>query len=395
MNHSLQLAFRYGWSFSDRFGFVRTARLSSRGASTARVTVLDGIQNVLPYGIEQNFQLRFSNLGDAYKKSELVEKSKVGLFYLSSIPTDRAEPSEGLRATTVWHQGLSNPKVLLSGEQLERFRDGLPVFEEHDIRGKRGAYFVVFEHAFDADVNVATSGKDLDSNGQSEESSCVSWDIVADVNQDHADVIRLSRDVIDAADLRAAVNADVAKNEHRLLSIVSSADGRQQGANQLRVQRHQANVLFNVMRGGLPRQGYEIAVAALGRHLEHFNRQAFARHRSLLQRLEPTIDLMSLIDEVARTGDPDFCRLVLEYLPFTFSRRHGDPTRPWNAFKIDFLSRDGSEKLGYEGNWRDIFQNWEALALSFPQFTTAMICRFVNACFKCKTSCFDTPVKIK
>jgi hypothetical protein len=31
---------------------------------------------------------------------------------------------------------------------------------------------------------------------------------------------------------------------------------------------------------------------------------------------------------------PQAERLVLEYLPLTFSRRHGDPSRPWNKFSI-------------------------------------------------------------
>jgi hypothetical protein len=35
--------------------------------------------------------------------------------------------------------------------------------------------------------------------------------------------------------------------------------------------------------------------------------------------------------------------------------------------------------LNYEGNWRDIFQNWEALSLSFPGYTASMICKFTNA----------------
>ena len=33
----------------------------------------------------------------------------------------------------------------------------------------------------------------------------------------------------------------------------------------------------------------------------------------------------------------------------------------------------------YEGNWRDIFQNWEALAFSYPEFVENMIAKFVNA----------------
>lgn len=35
--------------------------------------------------------------------------------------------------------------------------------------------------------------------------------------------------------------------------------------------------------------------------------------------------------------------------------------------------------LRYEGNWRDVFQNWEALALSFPGYLPGMVAKFVNA----------------
>jgi hypothetical protein len=40
---------------------------------------------------------------------------------------------------------------------------------------------------------------------------------------------------------------------------------------------------------------------------------------------------------------------------------------------------DGSEILDYQGNWRDIFQNWEALAHSYPEFMEGMIAKFLNA----------------
>jgi hypothetical protein len=71
---------------------------------------------------------------------------------------------------------------------------------------------------------------------------------------------------------------------------------------------------------------------------------------------------------------------VIEYLPLKFSRRHGDPSRPWNKFSINTRSEiDGSKILDYEGNWRDIFQNWEALAHSYPEFIDGMIHKFLNA----------------
>jgi hypothetical protein len=63
----------------------------------------------------------------------------------------------------------------------------------------------------------------------------------------------------------------------------------------------------------------------------------------------------------------------------TFSRRHGDPSRPWNLFQIAVRDRAGRPLLDYQGNWRDIFQNWEALALSFPDYLEGMIARFLDA----------------
>jgi hypothetical protein len=70
---------------------------------------------------------------------------------------------------------------------------------------------------------------------------------------------------------------------------------------------------------------------------------------------------------------------VGEYLPICFSRRHGDPSRPWNRFTIATRGRDGRPTLSYAGNWRDIFQNWEALAWSHPACLPAMIAVFLNA----------------
>ena len=35
--------------------------------------------------------------------------------------------------------------------------------------------------------------------------------------------------------------------------------------------------------------------------------------------------------------------------------------------------------LDYQGNWRDIFQNWEALCYSFPDYFASIVAKFVNA----------------
>jgi len=95
--------------------------------------------------------------------------------------------------------------------------------------------------------------------------------------------------------------------------------------------------------------------------------------------LKDEFSYVDLLDLVAKHKDEDLVRLCTEYLPLKFSRRHGDPSRPWNKFSINTRSEvDGSKILDYEGNWRDIFQNWEALAHSYPNFVEGMIHKFLN-----------------
>ena len=129
VHQSLGIQFRYSWSFSHQFGFVRHCELVNVGTTTLQLEVLDGIQNIMPFGIGENFQQRFSNLGDAYKKNELVDHSVIALYYLSSIPSDRAEPSEGLRSTAVW-QYPAPMEIMISSEQVERFKNGQSVTTE-------------------------------------------------------------------------------------------------------------------------------------------------------------------------------------------------------------------------------------------------------------------------
>ena len=42
INRDLNLTFRYAWLLSDRFGFVRRAKLLNLGTETARLRILDG-----------------------------------------------------------------------------------------------------------------------------------------------------------------------------------------------------------------------------------------------------------------------------------------------------------------------------------------------------------------
>jgi hypothetical protein len=103
--------------------------------------VLDGIRNILPYGVNTNLQQSLSTLLDGYKRCELVDGG-LGIFNLSSILTDRAEPSESLKATTVWSKGLDHPTYLLSEQQVEAFALNHEVETEVDVKGRRGSYYI-------------------------------------------------------------------------------------------------------------------------------------------------------------------------------------------------------------------------------------------------------------
>ncbi|MEO1450794.1 MAG: hypothetical protein AAFV07_14790, partial [Bacteroidota bacterium] len=142
INHDLGLCFRYSWSSSDEFGFVRKATLVNQGVERADIQLLDGLQNIIPAGVGSNTQNYYSNLVDAYKRSELDEGSGLGMYALSAIIVDKAEPSEALKANVVWSMGLDNPTCLLSSAQLHAFRETGAVQQESDIKGEKGAYFV-------------------------------------------------------------------------------------------------------------------------------------------------------------------------------------------------------------------------------------------------------------
>ncbi|MBN1935518.1 MAG: hypothetical protein JW934_12695 [Anaerolineae bacterium] len=361
INHDLGLTYRYAWRTSDRYGFVKTTWLKNDAADDGcTVRLLDGLQNLLPCGATTALQDAFSNLLNAYKRNELDPETGLGMFSLSSTLTDQAEPSESLMATTVWQVGLANAMVLLSTRQVEHLERGLPVTQECDLRGTRGAYLVC------ADLALAPGAEQT-------------WSLVAEVNQDSRCVVAL-RNMLKQqtpAKVWARLEADIARCTADLTRIVAQADGLQTTGDTLGATHHFANVLFNTMRGGIFADNYYVGKADWGDFLRIRNRPLLAAHADLIAALPERITVDDLLARA--TGTPALERLCYEYLPLTFSRRHGDPSRPWNQFSINVKKPDGSQKLDYQGNWRDIFQNWEPLAYAYPEFVEGMMARFLNA----------------
>jgi len=359
-NRDLGLTFRYGWFNSRQFGFVRRAWLVNSGRAHVQIRLLDGLRNLMPAGAGSQFNLEYSTLLDAYKKNELLCGTGLGLYRLSAIPVDRPEPAEALRTTVAWCVGLKRQRTLLSSLQLNRFRTGERLELETDIRAERGAYFV------EADLSLRP--------GASED-----WLLVADVNQGPSDVAQLNQWLHKPSRLRRQILADIGRGTEALRRIVAQADGMQRTNQPLSCARHYNNTLFNIMRGGVFNAGYTLDSRDLLAFVRNADRHLAARHAPFFRRLPERVTYGEMVKRVARLRNPQLERICREYLPLTFSRRHGDPSRPWNRFSIATTHADGTPNLNYEGNWRDIFQNWEALALSFPAYAPGMICRFLNA----------------
>ncbi|MEL7160646.1 MAG: hypothetical protein AAFN92_07800, partial [Bacteroidota bacterium] len=360
IDEELGLCFRYGWSTSDVHGFVRTAELINQGEQALDISLVDGLQNLLPYGVESALQKASSNLVDAYKRSELEKTTGLGIYALSAIIVDKAEPSEALKANVVWSHGLEGATHLLSSRQLDAFRDNGTVQEETDVKGAQGAYFL--QQAFS-----------LPAGGKKE------WILVANVNQDRSGVAATIAALRNPTELVQRVREDVKAGTARLTALAAAADGLQRTDDHRYDSRHFANVLFNIMRGGIFDDNYRIERADFLSYLTKANHRLGRQYADRINKLSEIFTLPDLRALTAEIPDPDFQRLTTEYLPLKFSRRHGDPSRPWNRFSINTRRDDGTKILDYEGNWRDIFQNWETLAHAYPDFMEGMIHKFLNA----------------
>ena len=73
-NFELGLTFFYEWMNADDFGWIKKSWLVNNNNTLIHVTVLDGLQNILPSGIDRLTQNTFSTLVDGYKKTELIKQ---------------------------------------------------------------------------------------------------------------------------------------------------------------------------------------------------------------------------------------------------------------------------------------------------------------------------------
>ena len=301
-----------------------------------------------------------SNLANAYRRSEIVE-SGIGIFALEALIVDLPEPAEALRATTVWSTGLAAPLRSVDPRAIKAARDGQAIPEV--ILADRPPRIA----SWSTPRLTSSPARPTDGTLSPTWLRATRTSLGSIRCSDQASI--LSRQIDDDIDLCSA----------DLRSIVASADGVQTTASPKVDAHHLANTLFNVMRGGTFTRGYSVESEQFRTFVDERNADVANRHADWLAGLPESIDVADLRARAAQPGDPNLTRLAHEYVPLSFSRRHGDPSRPWNHFAIRVRDDDGEPLLSYQGNWRDIFQNWEALCRSFPGYLPSIIAKFVNA----------------
>ncbi len=361
INHSLGLSFSYKLESSEAYGLVKTSSFKNLTEKPLQVEVLDGIGNLLPYGVNEILQSTKSTLVDAYKASELASE-RLGIFSLTTQINDTPNPIEVLKAN-IAYTTLKDCTVYLNPQSVKAFYDGRLNEVNPECYGMKSSYYVHFTQEL---APQDSANQDTDDS--------LSYSIILDVGYDHSKLATII-EFVEAKDF-SSIYMDIKNGTENLKKIVGDADGLQDTGDQVACAAHYLNTLYNVMRGGTFESGYEFSYDDFY-HFVSIRNQNALKNTALLAELKNCSTIHEL-KEVA-SKDATMYRLALEYMPLSFSRRHGDPSRPWNKFNIALKDESGNKISFYEGNWRDIFQNWEALGLSYPCYYENMIAKFVNA----------------
>ncbi|QDU33473.1 hypothetical protein KS4_15210 [Poriferisphaera corsica] len=362
-NERLGLRFAYKWCATEKLGLIRTSYLENTTAVRVKVDVLDGVTNLLPAGMDGLGMLQTTScLMNAYIQTELINADSLCVVALTSKISDTTEPAESFHANTFWQWGLKDAKYLLSQKQMRVFfeKGAEEIKEEHLLRGERSSYFAA------AEVQIEAESEQV-------------WHMVMDAHQTQNNVVATKVMLQNKGDLDRAIRRACDDATEALRRNLARTDAQQWTADQAACAHHVGNVLFNNMRGGV----YDDTRYAPKHDLMSFvsmrNKAAAHKFTKILLDSETRVDLHELKRRAFESGDVDVIRLTFEYLPITFGRRHGDPSRPWNHFEINLKDDEQNDVLDYQGNWRDIFQNWEALSVSYPGFITHIVAKFLNA----------------
>ena len=349
INKDLNICYQYSIQGSGKYGFIFKSKLSNNTNESLNFTVINGIQDISPFGVSVGNQQSMSNLINAYKYGEILNNSKIGVFSLTTLISDRPEPIEAMYANIVWGSSNYDHSASLSMDK-----------EVSNIYGQKLNYYIKFD-------------KKISSNDS------IDWSLNADVKKNQEQILLLENNITKDESFHYKIDKNLDYSSKKLTEYVQFSDGFQRTNNRSNDYRHTSNVLYNIMRGGVFINGYTINTSQFLDFLKKRNKTAFTEFKKISVKLNNTTTLDEILKLCNSSKNNDLNRLGYEFLPLVFSRRHGDPSRPWNYFNIKVSDHGNENLINYEGNWRDIFQNWEALSISYPNYTNSFISKFLNA----------------
>ena len=132
----------------------------------------------------------------------------------------------------------------------------------------------------------------------------------------------------DKAVLFQEVEEDIKSNTSNLCRLVFEADGLQLTNATLVNANHFANVMFNIIRGGIFADQGRISKKEFLDFVTGRNRAVSRENAAFLAGLPDRFAVLDLRARAEANGSPDLVRLSYSYLPLTFSQHHGDPSRP-------------------------------------------------------------------
>ena len=360
VNHSLGLTFLYSWQASSKYGFVKKTKLINHSKEKLNIKLIDGLRNILPAGLELRTQQEMSNLANAYKVSECNPDYNYALYYMNALLMDKPDPGESLFSNMVWSFSEEKFELSVNQKSIHTFLNNHCFTSDLFLKGKEGSFLDFIEKTLDHGHEIC-------------------WYIVADVQKSQSDIIEIISDLKEHRTLKDKLEESILDSHYEFEKNIGMADGFQCTNNGMNDLHHTANVTYNVLRGGIFSDNYNIQKTSLVSFLKVRNKNIFETYNDDISKLPDTFSIEDLKEFSDRSNDPTLRRICREYLPLTLGRRHGDPSRPWNHFNIITKDSNNQPVLYYEGNWRDIFQNWEALGLSYPYSWESMICIFLNA----------------
>ncbi len=362
VNARYGLSYMYGWTSSDKFGLVKMNCIKNLSASDISLTIIDGCRNILSPGCTTDLQNNKSILLDAYKTAQVDSTGNLALFTLSSLVTDKAEPMESLTANVSWF--TTDDRVIVCEDAVDQlFYNEENTYSQTVLNGVRPDCCIIHR------ITVK-GGQDF------------KWYQVLDTDYNICQVKELQNFVKDKTHAEKLLLQDIKDTDKKLSDIIECCDGVQTSGNEMVDLHHRTNVMFNTMRGGYFYNSGKINIKDFLNFVYQRNKEEYRNlkvHLSKLLESKEIAEYREILVLVIKSKNNQLYRLFMEYIPVTFSRRHGDPSRPWNIFNIDIQNNDGSPKLYYEGNWRDIFQNWEASLWSNPLYAQNIVCKFLNA----------------